>query len=60
MLYSWLPMHITKSGVYVTKVLSGGCISATKVREMANYVDKLINVYTKMNMPVYNDLDSSI
>ena len=35
-----------------------GCISAIKVREMAECKDDLINVETKMNMPVHNNSDS--
>ena len=44
-------MHITES--YLMSVRnSGGCISATKVRQMAIYMDHLITEYAKMNMPL--------
>ena len=37
--------------IYICKVLSGGCVSATTVSQMAIYVDGLIIEYTKMDMP---------
>ena len=47
-------------GLFIFKVQSGGCISASKLRQMAKYMDKLINVYAKMNMSVHNNSNCSI